>query len=66
MSRASDRVARQKMRVNQGQEFVIAGYTPSTNNFDAIIFGYYDDGNLMYAGRTGNGFTCGSRKIRSD
>jgi ATP-dependent DNA ligase len=32
----------QKMRVNQGQEFVIAGYTPSAHNFDAIIFGYYD------------------------
>jgi bifunctional non-homologous end joining protein LigD len=32
----------QKMRVNQGQEFVIAGYTSSPKNFDAIIFGYYD------------------------
>ena len=32
----------QKTRVNQGQEFVIAGYTPSPKNFDAIIFGYYD------------------------
>jgi len=28
------------MRVSQGQEFVIAGYTPSANNFDAIIFGW--------------------------
>jgi hypothetical protein len=27
----------QKMRVNQGQEFVIAGYTPSPKNFDSII-----------------------------
>jgi hypothetical protein len=47
----------QKMRVNQGQEFVIAGYTPSSPNFDAIVFGYYDAGRLIYAGRTRNGFT---------
>jgi ATP-dependent DNA ligase len=32
----------QKMRVHRGQDFVIAGYTPSPKNFDAIIFGYYD------------------------
>jgi DNA ligase D-like protein (predicted ligase) len=51
-----------KMRVNQGQEFVIAGYTPSAHNFDAIIFGYYDAGKLMYAGRTRNGFTPSSRE----
>jgi ATP-dependent DNA ligase len=30
----------QKMRVNQGQEFVIGGYTPTAKNFDALIFGY--------------------------
>lgn len=52
----------QKMRVNQGQEFVIGGYTPSAHNFDAIIFGYYDGRKLMYAGRTRNGFTPSSRE----
>ena len=52
----------QKMRVNQGQEFVIGGYTPSAHNFDAIIFGYYDGGKLFYAGRTRNGFTPSSRQ----
>jgi bifunctional non-homologous end joining protein LigD len=31
----------QKMRINRGQEFVIAGYTPTGKNFDALIFGYY-------------------------
>ena len=51
----------QKMRVNQGQPFVIAGYTPSAKNFDAIVFGYYDGGNLIYAGRTRNGFTPSMR-----
>lgn len=51
----------QKMRISQGQDFLIAGYTPSAKNFDAIIFGYYDAGTLMYAGRTRNGFTPSSR-----
>jgi ATP-dependent DNA ligase len=46
-----------KMRVDKGQEFVIGGYTSGPNNFDAIIFGYYEDGRLLYAGRTRNGFT---------
>ena len=52
----------QKMRVNQGQEFVIAGYyTPSPKNFDALVIGYYDRGKLIYAARTRNGFTPASR-----
>ena len=46
-----------KMRVNQGQEFVIGGYTVGGATFDALIFGYYEDGKLMYAARTRNGFT---------
>jgi DNA ligase D-like protein (predicted ligase) len=50
-----------KMRVNQGQELVIAGYTPSLRNFDALVIGYYQDGKLIYAARTRNGFTPGSR-----
>jgi hypothetical protein len=28
------------MRINQGQEFVIGGYTIGTKTFDALIFGY--------------------------
>jgi DNA ligase D-like protein (predicted ligase) len=47
----------QKMRVNRGQEFVIGGYTVGGNAFDALIFGYYEEGRLLYAGRTRNGFT---------
>jgi DNA ligase D-like protein (predicted ligase) len=46
-----------KLRVNQGQEFVIAGYTPSPKNFDALILGYYENGKLIYVARTRNGFT---------
>jgi ATP-dependent DNA ligase len=51
----------QKMRVNQGQELVIGGYTPSPKNFDALVIGYYDGGKLIYAARTRNGFTPASR-----
>jgi DNA ligase D-like protein (predicted ligase) len=52
----------QKMRLNQGQELAIGGYTPSTRNFDALIIGYYQGGKLIYAGRTRNGFTPASRE----
>ena len=52
----------QKMRVNQGQEFVIGGYTASAKNFDALIFGYYRDNKLHYAARTRNGFTPALRE----
>ena len=47
----------QKMRVNQGQEFVIGGYTVGGAAFDALVFGYYDGDRLIYAARTRNGFT---------
>jgi ATP-dependent DNA ligase len=50
-----------KMRVNRGQEFVIGGYTVGATPFDALIFGYYEDGKLMYAARTRNGFTPATR-----
>jgi bifunctional non-homologous end joining protein LigD len=51
----------QKMRVNRGQEFVIGGYTVGGSTFDALVFGYYEDGKLLYAARTRNGFTPSSR-----
>jgi len=46
-----------KMRINKGQEFVIGGYTVGPKTFDAVVFGYYADGKLLYAGRSRNGFT---------
>jgi bifunctional non-homologous end joining protein LigD len=52
----------QKMRINRGQEFVIGGYTIGTATFDALVFGYYDGGKLMYAARTRNGFTPALRR----
>jgi DNA ligase D-like protein (predicted ligase) len=50
-----------KMRVNRGQEFVIAGYTLGTKTFDAAIIGYYEGDRLIYAARTRNGFTPATR-----
>jgi len=41
----------QKMRVNQEQEFVIGGYTPTAKNFDALVFGYYEGDKLIYGCR---------------
>jgi hypothetical protein len=34
---------------------------PGAKIFDAIVFGYYDGGNLMCAGRTRSEFTPASR-----
>jgi DNA ligase D-like protein (predicted ligase) len=51
-----------KMRINSGQEFVIGGYTIGGTTFDAIIFGYYEEGSLIYAARTRNGFTPAIRQ----
>jgi len=50
-----------KMRINRGQEFVIGGYTRGTTTFDALIFGYYDGDDLLYAARTRSGFTPATR-----
>jgi DNA ligase D-like protein (predicted ligase) len=52
----------QKMRVNQAQEFVIGGYTRVPRTFDALIFGYYDGPQLLYAAKTRNGFTPALRE----
>jgi ATP-dependent DNA ligase len=54
----------QKMRINQGQELVIGGYTPSDKNVDALVIGYYEKGRLLYAARTRNGFTPASYRGR--
>ena len=52
----------QKMRVNEGQEFVIGGYTVGGRTFDALVFGYYEGSRLMYVARTRNGFTPALRE----
>jgi bifunctional non-homologous end joining protein LigD len=50
-----------KSKCSQRQEFVVAGYVPSTTSRQAIgslVLGYYEDGKLIHAGRVGTGFTA--------
>ena len=35
------------MRINQGQEFVIGGYTVAVKTFDALIIGHYERDRLI-------------------
>jgi bifunctional non-homologous end joining protein LigD len=51
----------QKMRLNRSAEFVIGGFTPAGNSFDALVFGQYRGADLVYVARTRNGFTPLSR-----
>jgi bifunctional non-homologous end joining protein LigD len=57
-----------KIKCIREQEFVIGGFTqPSDGSYGigALLLGYYDDGELKYAGRTGTGFTrTSSRALR--
>jgi bifunctional non-homologous end joining protein LigD len=53
-----------KVKCNKAQEFVIAGYTPSSKGlpgFGSLVLGVYDKGKLQYAGRVGTGFTFKQR-----
>jgi bifunctional non-homologous end joining protein LigD len=51
----------QKIKMENQQEFVVGGWTEPRNSrksFGALLLGYYDaDGNLVYAGHTGTGFS---------
>jgi bifunctional non-homologous end joining protein LigD len=49
-----------KTKCTANQEFVITGYEPSTTmtrSIRALILGYFEEGQLRYAGRVGTGFT---------
>ena len=53
-----------KTKCIRRQEFVIAGYTPSKNDFPgfgSLILGVYDKGKLIYCGRVGTGFSIRQR-----
>jgi bifunctional non-homologous end joining protein LigD len=55
-----------KTKCADRQEFVVAGYAPSTVDsraIGALILGYHDNGTLRCAGRTGTGF---SHKVARD
>jgi bifunctional non-homologous end joining protein LigD len=58
-----------KIKCERGQEFVVGGFTKPANGTEgigALLLGYYDDKKkLIYAGRTGTGFTqANGRKLR--
>ena len=49
-----------KMKCVHEQEFVVGGFTLPSNGIHgvgALLLGYYDGKKLIYAGRTGTGFT---------
>ncbi|HXD50006.1 MAG TPA: non-homologous end-joining DNA ligase, partial [Gemmatimonadaceae bacterium] len=49
-----------KLKIERRQEFVVGGWTEprkARQFLGAILVGYYRDGELMYAGHTGTGFT---------
>ena len=55
-----------KSKCSERQEFVVAGYTPSSTSRKAVgslLLGYYDKGKLVHAGRVGTGF---SQKAAAD
>lgn len=50
-----------KVKCTARQEFVVAGYVPSTTSRKAIgslVLGYFRKGKLVHAGRVGTGFTA--------
>jgi ATP-dependent DNA ligase len=51
-----------KWRANSAEEFVIGGYIPGDELVDSILVGYYEDHDLMYAGRVRAGLTARSRR----
>ncbi len=49
-----------KLKIEPRQEFVVGGWTEpreSRQHLGAILLGYYDGDDLIYAGHTGGGFT---------
>jgi bifunctional non-homologous end joining protein LigD len=66
-----------KLKCVWEQEFVIGGYTDpagSRTDFGALLVGYYEDGDLRYAGKVGTGYNAKTlkelgaklRKLESD
>jgi bifunctional non-homologous end joining protein LigD len=50
------------MRLNQGQEFVIGGFTPGTIGFDSLVVGFYERKKLLYVARVRAGFVPVTRR----
>ncbi|HEX4064513.1 MAG TPA: DNA ligase D [Acidobacteriaceae bacterium] len=51
------------------QEFVVGGFTPLSNGshgIGSLLLGYYKEGELLYAGRTGTGFNRKTHALLRD
>ncbi|HZO06985.1 MAG TPA: non-homologous end-joining DNA ligase [Solirubrobacterales bacterium] len=49
-----------KLKCSREQELVIGGFTPpggARKHFGALLIGYYEDGELRFAGKAGTGFS---------
>ncbi|HEX4032601.1 MAG TPA: DNA ligase D [Terracidiphilus sp.] len=58
-----------KFKCYREQEFVIGGFTFPSNGIrgvGALLLGYYKNGKLLYAGRTGTGFTQKTHRMMRD
>jgi bifunctional non-homologous end joining protein LigD len=58
-----------KLKCIHEQEFVVGGFTEpgkGGHGVGALLLGYYDAGKLVYAGRTGTGFTQKTHKLLRD
>ncbi len=58
-----------KLKCVHEQEFVIGGFTLPSNGshgVGALLLGYYEDKTLVYAGRTGTGFTQKTHRVLRD
>lgn len=58
-----------KLKCSKEQEFVIGGFTLPSNGIrgvGALLLGYYKNGKLQYAGRTGTGFNQRTHRMLRD
>lgn len=58
-----------KMKCASQQEFVIGGFTPperGSRGIGALLLGYYEGGELRYAGRVGTGFSDETHRALRD
>ena len=51
-----------KHRANREQEFVIGGYIPGAQGFDALLLGVYESEQLLFVAKVKNGFVPRIRK----
>ena len=50
-----------KLRANMEQEFVIGGYIPGANGFDALLAGVYENKRLIFVAKVKDGFVPRNR-----